>query len=241
MHIKLGIIGAMDVEVRRLIAAMSTDRTTEVADMVFHEGKLNGTDVVIVRCGVGKVSAAMCTQALIDRFAPTHILNTGVAGALDASLDIGDLVVSTDAVHHDMDVTGLGFEPGFVPELEDGTLTQGKRFFEADERLRAVVVRAAHEAAPDITVMEGRVASGDLFVCEREDKDRIVSTFGASCCEMEGTSIAHVCWRNGVPFVIVRTISDKADGSSKVEYRVFEEQEAHHCAAIVARAIDLLS
>ena len=224
---KLGIIGAMEVEVARLIASMTQDETTELADMVFHEGLLHGTHVVIVRCGVGKVSAAMCTQALIDHFAPTHILNVGVAGALDPSLDIGDLVVSTDAVHHDMDVTGLGYPLGLVPELDDAAELHGKCFFEADERLRAVVLQAAHDVAPEMMAVEGRVASGDLFVCEQADKERIVSAFDAKCCEMEGAGIAHVCWRNGVPFVIVRTISDKADGTSKVEYRAFEEQTAH--------------
>ena len=241
MDIKLGIIGAMQVEVERLIAAMSQDKVVEIAGMVFHEGQLNGTEVVIVRCGVGKVSAAMCTQALIDRFAPTHVLNVGVAGSLDATLDIGDLVVSTDAVHHDMDVTGLGYPPGLVPELDEQAELHGKRFFEADEHLRSVVLRAAADVAPEITVVEGRVASGDLFVCEQADKERIASTFGAKCCEMEGAGIAHVCWRNEMPFVIVRTISDKADGTSKVEYRVFEEQTAQRCAAIVDRAVDLLS
>ncbi|MDI9590782.1 MAG: 5'-methylthioadenosine/adenosylhomocysteine nucleosidase [Acidobacteriota bacterium] len=230
----IGIIGAMEVEVEQLVGLLEDGHATTVSGMTFHEGTLGETQVVIVRCGVGKVSAAMCAQTLIDRFGAEQVINTGVAGSLDASLDIGDLVVSTDAVQHDMDVTGLGYPPGHVPELD-------KLEFDASDELRAVVCKAAAEVAPDTTVVEGRVASGDQFVITQGQRDFIISTFGASCCEMEGAAIAHVCHRNDVPFVIVRAISDKADGTSVVEYRVFEREAAHHCAAIVRRAVELLA
>lgn len=238
---RLGIIGAMQVELDLLLTHVKDDVVSCVSGSEFHVGTVEGVPVVIVRCGVGKVNAAMITQTLIDRFGATHVINTGVAGALDASLDIADLVVSTDAVHHDMDVTGLGYEPGFVPELVDEQKKLGKVAFEADESLRALVLRAASEAAPDATVVMGRVASGDLFVCESADKERIRTTFGASCCEMEGAAIAQVCWRNNVPFVIIRAISDKADETSKDEYRDLEAQTAQRSSSITLRAIRMLA
>ena len=242
MTIKLGIIGAMEVEVDQLVNELDGDVVGVFAGTRFHEGTMGPHDipVVVVRCGVGKTNAAMCTQALIDHYDVTHVINTGIAGALDEGLHIGDLVISTDAVHHDMDVIGLGYTPGFVPELEGGQTRGGKAAFEADEWLRGQMRQAALEAAPEITIVEGRVASGDLFVCEQADRDRIAQTFGASCCEMEGASIAHVCWRNDVPFVIVRAISDNADDTSKVEYRDAEERTAHGCAEIVRHAVDVI-
>ncbi len=234
---RLGIIGAMQVEVDLLIEQMDDDRTTTVSGMDFHEGVLHGFDVVVVRCGIGKVNAAMCAQTLIVDFGATRVINTGVAGALDESLHVGDLVVSTDAVHHDMDVVGLGYAPGVVPEMED----TGKLAFAADPLMVQAVLRAAAEVAPDLHATPGRIASGDQFVCEREDRERIIGTFGAHCCEMEGTPIAQVCYRNDVPFVIVRAISDNADDTSKLEYRDAEAQTARLCAGIVARAVELLA
>ncbi len=241
MSVKFGIIGAMEVEVRLLLDHMTDDVMTQVSGTEFHEGHIAGVPVVVVRCGIGKVNAAMITQTVIDRFGATHVINTGVAGALDASLEVGDIVVSVDAVQHDMDVTGLGYVRGLVPEMTNLTIEGGKAFFEADERLRALVVKAAAEAAPEVTAIEGRIASGDLFVCEDADRKRILDTFGAHCCEMEGAAIAQVCWRNGVPFVIVRAMSDKADDTSKDSYRSAEADNGEHCARIALRAIELFA
>ena len=229
---KIGIIGAMKVEIATIVAQLEDHRETMVAGSDFHEGLLDGRPVVVARCGVGKVNAAMCTQIVIGRFGATQVINTGVAGALDPTLDIGDLVISTDAVQYDMVVTGLGYEPGVIPEL-------GVLAFTASEELRGVMHQAAREVLPDITIVDGRVASGDRFVCDRDENRRIAETFDASCCEMEGAAIAQVCDRNQVPFVIVRTISDKADGTSITEYDLNEEQTAHRCAAIVTRALQL--
>jgi len=228
----IGIIGAMKVEIDTIIDQLGDHRMTMVAGSDFHEGTLGGRRVVVARCGVGKVNAAMCTQIVIGRFGATRVINSGVAGALDPTLDIGDLVISTDAVQYDMDVTGLGYEPGVIPELN-------VLAFVADEELRAVMRRAAHEVLPDITVLDGRIASGDRFVCDQSENQYIVETFGAICCEMEGSAIAQVCARNEVPFVSVRTISDKADSTSITEYRLNEEHTAHRCAAIVTRALQL--
>ena len=227
----VGIIGAMDVEVALLRERLAGRTTTERAGMVFDQGRIGETPVVVARCGVGKVSAALCVQTMVDLFGVTHIINTGVAGSLDARINIGDLVVATDAVEHDMDVTPLGYEPGQVPGLS-------VHAFAADAALGAAVQTAAAQVAPEIGVFEGRVASGDQFVADATVKDRIAKQFGALCCEMEGAAIAQACWLNGVAFVVVRAISDKADGSDVVAYPVFEEQAAQRCAAIVGAVLE---
>lgn len=227
---KIGIIGAMDIEVSHLVGELTNPVVQEHMGMTFNEGQINGTPVVVVMCGDGKVNAAVCASVLIDRYGVSAVINTGVAGSLDASINIGDLVVSTDAVHHDMDVSALGYAPGQVPGMD----VLG---FAADENLRAAVVRAAGEVAPEVAVFEGRVVSGDQFVGSSERKDWIVGTFGGLCCEMEGASIAHVCHLARVPFVIVRAISDKADGSAEMDYPTFKVKAARCCAAIVERCV----
>ena len=214
-RVKVGIIGAMESEVEYLKSQVADATTRTVAGMEFVEGTLEGVPVVVVRCGIGKVNAAMCATVLTTVLGATHVVNTGVAGSLDARIGIGDLVVSTDAVEHDFDVTPLGYKPA---------------------ALRRAVVGAAGEAARDVHVFEGRVCSGDRFVASDDAKRFIVDTFGGVCCEMEGAAIAHVCHLVGVPFVVVRAISDKADDSGTVDYPTFEKAAAAHCAAIVLAA-----
>ena len=211
---KIGIIGAMEVEVSYLKGRLENTTSQVIAGMKFAEGTFNGVPAVVVFCSVGKVNAGICVQILVDRFNVTHVINTGVAGSLDSAINIGDLVVSTDAVHHDMDVCNLGYEPGQVPGFKE-------IYFPADEQLRSIVKQAAAQVATDIAVFDGRVASGDQFVRTNAEKQRIISTFAARCCEMEGAAIAHACFLNDVPFVIVRAISDKADGSDAELYPVF--------------------
>ena len=230
----IGIIGATTEEVERLVAKLTDVHKHAIAGMTFCEGLLNGSPVVVVQCGIGKVNAAICAQALIDRFAPRAIINTGAAGAFDPTLDIGDLVISVDAVQHDMDVTGLGFEPGVIPHLETSE-------FKGDERILQAVCTAAREVAPQLTVRRGRIASGDQFVCTTELRNRILDLFAPHCVEMEGAAIAQACYRNEVPFAVVRAISDKADNSSTVTYNVFKEEAARNGAAIVERAVALLA
>lgn len=228
-NIKVGIIGAMDSEVELLKSKVEGAHTRELAGLAFVEGTLEGVDVVVVKCGVGKVNAAMCAQALVSVFGCNRIINTGVAGSLDNRIEIGDIVVSTDAVEHDMDVTPLGYAPGEHPDLHLVA-------FEADLGLRAAVVAAAR-GVDGVSVFEGRVCSGDQFIGSAEAKKRIVSAFGGMCCEMEGAAIAHVCHVAGVPFVVVRAISDKADDSGNVDYPTFEKAAAAHCASIVLAAL----
>lgn len=223
---RIGIIGAMELEVEELKSCLSLSKVTEKAGMEFFEGSLNGAEVVVVRCGIGKVNAALCVQILADLFEVTHIINTGVAGSLNAALDIGDILVSRDAMHHDMDVSALGYEPGIVPQMDTSV-------FKADEGLVESALETCKEVNPDIHVMSGRVVSGDCFVAGKEIKNRLVSCFQGDCAEMEGAAIAHGAYLNHLPFVIIRAISDKADDSAEMDYPTFECAAAKHCARLV--------
>lgn len=229
----IGIIGAMDNEVSSLKESANITKTTEIAGMEFCEGKFGDQNVVIVKCGMGKVNAGICANILINDFGCTKIINTGVAGSLDNQIDIGDIVVSTEAVQHDFDVTYLGFAKGEIPYT-------GLYAFPADETMRANAVKAVKESAPEINVFEGRVCSGDQFICEKEQKETIISNFGGLCCEMEGAAIAQTCYLYGTPFVIIRAISDKPDETEHVDYTVFEAEAAKRCADIVRYIVENL-
>jgi adenosylhomocysteine nucleosidase len=230
----LGIIGAMNQEVDRLKAEMTEVTIEERASMSFYVGKLHGKDVVIVRSGVGKVNAAVCTQILADDYGVSAVINTGVAGSLNPKIDIGDIVVSVDAVQHDMDATVWGYRPGEIPQ------SGGACEFKADERLRQILAETCREVNPDIKVFEGRVASGDQFISDNGKKEELVRVFKADCAEMEGASIAQAAWVNGIPFAIIRAISDKADNSAVVQYDVFEAQAIEHCVRLVKAAVQKL-
>lgn len=223
---KIGIIGAMDLEVEELKAKMTVSNIVNKAGMDFYEGTLNNASVVIVRCGIGKVNAALCVQILADLFDVTHIINTGVAGSLNAKLDIGDILISKDAIHHDMDVTIFGYPLGEVPQM-------GTREFPADETLANLAKASCEEVNPDINVMIGRVVSGDQFISSKEVKNHLIENFQGDCAEMEGASIAHGAYLNNLPFVIIRAISDKADDSAEMDYPSFEKAAAHHSAKLV--------
>ncbi len=224
---KIGIIGAMDVEVRELKAKIANAKITEKAGLEFVEGTIGSTDVVVVKCGIGKVNAGICVQILVDLFEVTHVLNTGIAGSLKQEINVGDIVISTEAAYHDMDVTIFGYQMGEVPGI-------GVPAFPADEKLRRAAVTAVREAAPDIQVFEGGVVSGDQFIGSHAQKDAIIAKFPqAYCTEMEGCAIAHAAYANQIPFVVVRAISDKADDSSSVTYEEFEAKAAVDCAHVV--------
>lgn len=223
---KIGIIGAMELEVEQLKTEMTVSNIVKKAGMDFYEGSLNGASVVVVRCGIGKINAALCVQILADVFEVTHVINTGVAGSLNAKLDIGDILISKDALHHDMDVTIFGYQLGEVPQM-------GFREFPADEHLIRLAKEACERVNPDINVVTGRVVSGDQFISSKEVKERLISQFQGDCAEMEGASIAHGAYLNNIPFVIIRAISDKADDSAEMDYPTFEAAAAKHSAALV--------
>ena len=221
---KLGIIGAMAVEIAALKDAMQNVTTVCRTGMEFYEGKLEGLDVVVVQCGVGKVNAAMCAQILCDCFGVTHLVNTGIAGSLCAQLDIADLVVSQDAIHHDFDLRFWDRPIGQVPGMDVTA-------FPADPAMMNWAFAAAERVNPGHTRI-GRVASGDQFICSKEQKDKIIAETGAICAEMEGAAIAHTAYRNAIPFVILRAISDKADDSADMDYPTFEALAAQRCAQV---------
>ena len=222
----IGIIGAMDDEVTTLKEAAHVSKVTPIAEMEYNEGQLGSTKVVIVKCGMGKVNAGICASTLINYFGCTKIINTGVAGSLDNSLDIGDIVVSVDAVQHDFDVEAIGFAKGEIPYT-------GLYAFPADETLRKQAMEAIKEVASDIKGVEGRVCSGDQFIVSSDQKQTITSNFGGLCAEMEGGAVAQVCYLSHVPFVIIRAISDKTDGSQHIEFDKFTKVAAKNCIKIV--------
>ena len=224
---KLGIIGAMRIEVETLLEKMENVTMTKHAWSEYYEGTLEGLDVVVVQCGVGKVNAAMCAQILCSCYGVTHLVNTGIAGSLNAALDIGDLVISQDAMYHDFDLRFWGRPVGQVPGFDVTA-------FPADEKLIAQAYAAAEAVNPGHNTV-GRVASGDQFICSKEQKEKIISDTQAVCAEMEGAAIAQTAYRNAVPFVILRAISDKADDSAEMDYPTFECIAAHRCAEVTGK------
>lgn len=228
---KIGIIGAMSVEVELLKERMQITRTQAIAGMEFFEGTIGNTAVTVVRSGVGKVNAAVCAQILITHFCVTHIINTGVAGSLDSRMDICDILVSADAVQHDVNAAVFGYLPGEIPGM-------GILAFEADPFLRKEAVSAARSCSPERHVYEGRVASGDRFISSLEDKNAVKAAAGGECCEMEGAAIAQTCFLNRIPFVIIRVISDKPGQTSTMEYNEIEAAAARSCAGITFHMLE---
>ena len=217
----IGIIGAMEVEVAILKEKMEDVRIIKKASMDFYEGILAGKKVVVVRSGIGKVNAGICAQILADVFSVDAIINTGIAGSLNKNINIGDIVLSTDVVQHDMDATGFGYRKGQIPQMP-------VFFFNADDNLRRLAAEVCKEVNPDIQVFEGRIASGDQFVCDQDVKNRIVSEFSAYATEVEGAAIGQAAYLNEIPFLVVRAISDKADGSAQMDYSEFEKAAVDH-------------
>ena len=226
----IGIIGAMDEEVEQLVEVMEITREETKACMTFKAGKLAGKDVVIVRSGIGKVNAAACTQILVDDFKADYIINTGIAGSLKAEIDIADVVISSDVLHHDMDATGFGYPLGQIPRMD--VLS-----FEADKHLVDIAKEACAKVLPEIGTHIGRVVSGDQFITDKDTKKRLVETFAAYCTEMEGAAIAQAAYLNSIPFLIIRAISDKADDSASMDYGEFERKAIEHSVLLMENLI----
>ncbi|MEY8337557.1 5'-methylthioadenosine/adenosylhomocysteine nucleosidase [Lachnospiraceae bacterium 62-35] len=222
----LGIIGAMDEEVANIKKVMERVTIEHVAQMEFNCGKLKGMDAVVVRSGIGKVNAALCSQILVDKYHVDAIINTGIAGSLRNEINIGDIVLSTDTLQHDMDATGFGYEPGQVPRLEILS-------FEADKGLINLAKECCERVNPDIAVFTGRVVSGDQFISDKEKKQWLLDTFHGYCTEMEGAAIAQAAYLNQIPYLVIRAISDKADDSASVDYPVFEAKAIEHSVKLI--------
>jgi len=225
--IKLGIIGAMTVEVETLKEQMQHMTVTAKAGMDFFEGFLEDLPVTVVVCGIGKVNAALCVQILCDCFHVTHIVNTGVAGSLCAELDIGDLVISRDTMYHDFDCTPLQYPIGQIPDI-------AVHAFPADDALTAQALKAARQIHPG-HVRLGRIASGDQFVSTSEQKTIIHRYFPeAVACDMEGAAIAAAAAVHHVPFAALRTISDSGNEMDYNEFCRIAAEKAAECIARVA-------
>ena len=230
-----GIIGAMDTEIQIIRDSMDYCRTNSLYGLTFYQGRIAGMDVVVAKCGIGKVNAARCAQILIDRSQPDYLINTGVAGGVGPDLKVGDMVLSTDLVQHDFRMDALG--------CVDGCLTlEGPKdkptWFHADETLLSRFEKVARETAGESAIHLGRIASGDTFVADRVAQKRIYDTFGALACEMEGAAIAQVAQAASVPFLVIRAISDLADGSASESYAAFERHAAHLSASMLLKFLE---
>lgn len=223
----IGVIGAMEEEVSMLIGQMKGKKTKKIAGMEFHSGILWDCRAVVVRSGIGKVNMAVCTQVLVDVYQVTALINTGVAGGLYEKLKVGDIVVSTDALQHDMDATGFGYKRGEIPRMEASVFT-------ADRQLIDMAVEACQLVNPEIQCVKGRVVTGDQFISNNEKKKELIDVFGGYCAEMEGAAMAQAAFLNGIPFVIIRAISDNADNSACISYEEFEQQAIIHTMKLLA-------
>lgn len=223
----LGIIGAMDIEVAKIKEQLEGKQELIKAGMTFVKGVWHGREVTVVRSGIGKVNAGICAQILADTFHVNVILNTGIAGSLKNEINIGDIVLSTDALQHDMDARGFGYAPGVIPQMEVSD-------FVADQKMIELAQVCCREVCPDICAFTGRIVSGDQFISDKDKKNWLSKEFGAYCTEMEGAAIAQAAYLNQIPFLIIRAISDKADDSATMDYPAFE-------AMAVENSVKLLS
>ena len=209
----LGIIGAMSEELEILLKDMELEKVEEKAKMKFHKGKLLGHNVVAVVCGIGKVNAAVCTQILASEYNVSSVINVGVAGGIGKDIYPGDVVIAENLVQYDMDTTAFGDPMGQIPRMDTFD-------FKCDEKL-VKIAKAACSEASDFKTFSGRIVSGDMFVASLEKIQWLEKEFGALACEMEGASIAHVCYLNNIPFVVVRSISDNANNGAHMDFEKF--------------------
>lgn len=212
----IGIICALKVEVEGIHSMMERPGQITYARMNFIKGVISGKDVVAVECGIGKVNAAICTQAMIDLFKPDVIINSGVSGALNDKISIGDIVIAKDVVQHDMDGTAMGDPPGEIWFNDEK-----KIYIETDEKISNCLFDACSLLKDTKTIM-GRIATGDIFVADKEKRCLIGEKFNADSCEMEGGAVGQVCYRNGIPFGILRCISDDINQNEFMDFERFK-------------------
>ena len=227
--IDIGIIGAMDVEVNGLVSRLNNKKSETVSGITFYTGELLGKNVVIAKCGIGKVFAATCAEAMIIKYAPGLIINSGVGGALASDLSTGDIVIANKLCQYDMDTSPIGDPVGLISGIN-------KIWFETDERAVNILATAAENLSLNAKI--GSIATGDRFVATKELKNEIVKSFGADACEMEGCAIAHVAFINETPFVVVRAISDSADGEASMDYPTFLEIAARNSTSLTLALVE---
>ncbi|ADL68741.1 MTA/SAH nucleosidase [Thermoanaerobacterium thermosaccharolyticum DSM 571] len=229
---KIGLIGAMEEEIDILKHFISNVEIINRADMVFYKGILNGLDTVLVRSGIGKVNAAIAAQILISEFNVDYIINTGVAGGIKSGINVGDIVISSDAIEHDFDTTAFGDELGVIPRMKTSV-------FKADKYLIDIALKAANDNI-DGKAYVGRIVSGDRFVSSKEEARRLGQQFNAYAVEMEGAAIAHTAYLNNIPFVIIRSISDNADGNATSDFNLFVKKASIVSSNLVKEMINMI-
>ncbi len=224
--VTIGIIGAMEEEIIHIKEKMQIISVKNIVGVDFYLGKMHGKSIVLVRSGIGKVNASLCTQVLVDLYGVDSIINIGVAGGVDRDLSVGDIVISSDACYHDFDCTSFGHKIGVIPRMEESA-------FKADSSLIKLAQKSGANLVGEEKVVVGRIVSGDQFISKKEDTKRIWDEFKASCVEMEGAAVAQTAWLNQVPFVIIRTISDKADEEANVDFSKFVEVMAEQSSRVI--------
>lgn len=230
---KIGIIGAMKEEIQLLRSEMKITDVRSVASYEFLVGTLRNHTIIVVQCGIGKVNAALTTQLLIDCFNVDVVINTGVAGAISDELEIGDIVISKDAIQHDMDATGFGYKKGQIPGMP-------VLKFKADYKLVDIARRASEVLDIETNVFVERIVSGDQFISSSDKKKELSEEFGGFCVEMEGAAIAQACYINKTPYVIIRAISDKADDSAPVNFKEFTQIAAHNTYKMIEKMLEIM-
>ncbi len=226
---RIGIIGAMDIEVRALKDMMDNAVTDKVSGMEFYKGRINGADTVVAVAGVGKVNAAVCAQTMILRYSPDCIINVGVAGGLSDQLGIGDIAVADAVCEHDMDTTPIGDPKGFILGLNTV-------YIKTDLSVTDMICAAAK--ALGLNYERGVIASGDQFISTQEQRTAIKSEFNAIAAEMEGAAIGHAAAMNGVPFAVIRALSDGANEESVDDYPTFAKKAAANSVAIITKFLE---
>lgn len=223
---KIGIIGAMHEEVVELLADMKEYRCEAVGNLKFYEGTLKGREVVLVECGIGKVNAAMCATLIIEKFKVDQVIFTGVAGGVNPEIEIGDIVISTELIEHDFDCSAFGMNLGIIPRMD-------RSIFEGDKELVELAEKVALEKFGKAKVWLGRVLSGDQFVASHEKIKWLREYYNGECTEMEGASVAHVCYLLNTPFVVIRAVSDKANSDAQVDFKEFTILAAKNSKIII--------
>ena len=227
----IGIIGAMDIEVEKIKAFLSDISEEVISGVNFVRGKFAEKDIVVAKCGVGKVFAALCAEAMILKYSPELIVNVGVAGCLDNTLKIGDIVIADSVCQHDMDTSPLGDPVGMLSDINIIKIP-------ADKKACELFAQCAKELSLPYSV--GTIASGDQFVSSAEKKQFIIDNFDAKSCEMEGGSIGHVCYVNKVPFAVLRAMSDGADDGANMDFPTFAKMAAENSTAVIKKFLSII-
>lgn len=228
----IGIIAAMAEELEILLKDLKLDEQTKRANMTFHKGQLYEKNVVAVVCGIGKVNSSICAQILISEYGVDKIINVGVAGGIGKQIYPGDIVVAENLVQHDMDTTAFGDKMGQIPRLDTFD-------FKCDSEMVALAKKACEEIS-ELNSFTGRIVSGDQFIANLEKIQWLEKEFDAISCEMEGASIAQVCYLNSIPFVVIRSISDNANNGAHMDYEKFTPIAVKNSTTILKKMLNLM-